>query len=67
MAKELKVGMAKELKVFKVTGWVQYKTDIATTIDRTQLAATAAEAEADATISWKDRPDYRVKVVAREI
>ena len=47
------------MKVFRVIGWYQYKSDCAIKFERVQLAQTEQEALADATSPYR-QPNYRV-------
>lgn len=55
------------MKVYRVTGWVQFKTDAATFVNRVQIAKSAQEAIAMATFYYADRDDHRWKLVAAEV
>jgi hypothetical protein len=54
------------MKVFRVTGWRQYKRDCASRVDRVHIADTAAEAIEDAK-NFYDNKDVRYLLNAEEI
>ena len=59
--------MIVEMKVFTVSGWYQFKTDCAMSIDRVQVAKNSDEALADVISSHKlNSKDYRYKLSVAE-